>query len=247
MAAAIAAAVALGSPAAVQAAPSARFLGFGFKSFRSPAPGKRPPSGSVRSGGTLRGCANQAHAYLAFRGMRRGLTVTYRTRFPAYLIGDQKQPAHTLVQRVPWRFTNEVTGRPFYPAAINLGKAFFRTPGPLDGTVRVTVQVGGRTLARGRVTVTSTCLPQAAFPPPTIVERNGAFETHFDDISLTRDVVRRSWDFGDPASRAANTSTDAHPVHTYAKPGAYTVTLTITDSSGRTNTVKNTFQISASG
>jgi PKD domain len=193
----------------------------------------------------LRGCANVAHGYLAFNGMRRGLTVTYRTRFPSYLIGDQKQAAHTLVQRVPWRFTNEVTRRPFYPEAINLGKAFYRTPGPLDGTVRVTVQVAGRTLAHGRVTVTSTCLPQAAFPPPTIFDRNGAFEARFDDISLTRDVVRRSWNFGDPASGDANTSTDAHPVHTYTSAGLYMVTLTITDRSGRTNTVKNRIEIRA--
>jgi hypothetical protein len=141
--------IAFGSRAAAHAAPSARFLGFGFNSFRSPAPGKRPPSGSVPSGGALRGCANVAHAYLAFKGMRRGLTVTYRTRFPSYLIGDQKQPAHTLVQRIPWRFTNEVTGGP-YPEAVNLGKAFYRAPGPLDGTVRLTVQVAGASSSRPR-------------------------------------------------------------------------------------------------
>jgi hypothetical protein len=247
VAVAVAGVIALGFPAGAAAAPSARFLGFGFQSFRSPAPGKRPPPGSVRSGAALRGCANVAWAYLAFNGMRRGLTVTYRTRFPSYLIGDREQPAHTLVQRFRWRFTNEVTGRAFYPKAIHLGKGFYRTPGPLDGTVRVRVQVAGRTLARGRVNVASTCLPQAAFPPPTIFERNGAFEARFDDVSLTRDVVRRSWSFGDPASGDANTSTDAHPVHTYTAAGVYTVTLAITDSSGRTNAVSNRFEVRAPG
>jgi PKD domain len=237
------AAVVIATTAPAHAAPSARFLGFGFQSFRSPAPGKHPPPGSVRSGGALRGCSNIAHAYLAFRGMRRGLTVTYRTTFPSYLIGDRAQPIHTLVQRVPWRFTNEVTGRAFYPAAIHLGKSFYRVPGPLDGTVRVTVRVGGRTLARGRVTVVSTCLPQAAFPPPTVLADDAGLHAHFDDVSLTRDVVSRHWDFGDPGSGAANTSTDAHPVHMYAGPGTYAVTLTITDSSGRTDTVKNRFTL----
>ncbi len=36
-----------------------------------------------------------------------------------------------------------------------------------------------------------------------------------------------SWNFGDPTSGAANTSTLVNPTHTYATPGQYTVTLTI--------------------
>jgi PKD repeat protein len=46
-----------------------------------------------------------------------------------------------------------------------------------------------------------------------------------------------TWDFGDPASGAANTSSGYHTVtHTYSTPGTYTVTLTFVDpfnSSGR--------------
>ncbi|MBL7941759.1 MAG: PKD domain-containing protein, partial [Flavobacteriales bacterium] len=38
-----------------------------------------------------------------------------------------------------------------------------------------------------------------------------------------------SWNFGDPASGAANTSTDVSPTHTYALPGTYTVTMTATN------------------
>ncbi|MCB0693796.1 MAG: PKD domain-containing protein [Lewinellaceae bacterium] len=41
-----------------------------------------------------------------------------------------------------------------------------------------------------------------------------------------------SWDFGDPASGAANFSSDQHPDHLYAAPGWYTVTLTIQSSTG---------------
>ncbi len=36
-----------------------------------------------------------------------------------------------------------------------------------------------------------------------------------------------SWDFGDPASGAANTSTQANPVHTYGTPGTYSVRLAV--------------------
>jgi gliding motility-associated-like protein len=43
-----------------------------------------------------------------------------------------------------------------------------------------------------------------------------------------------AWDFGDPASGAANTSTLQNPTHNFATAGNYTVTLTITESSGCT-------------
>lgn len=41
-----------------------------------------------------------------------------------------------------------------------------------------------------------------------------------------------SWDFGDPASGAANTSTDQHPAHEYLQEGRYTVTLTARTAEG---------------
>lgn len=47
-----------------------------------------------------------------------------------------------------------------------------------------------------------------------------------------------SWDFGDPASGAANTSTSANPCHTYSSPGNYTVTLTTTNGCGSSTTSK---------
>ncbi|WP_454042299.1 PKD domain-containing protein [Cellulosimicrobium sp. Marseille-Q8652] len=43
------------------------------------------------------------------------------------------------------------------------------------------------------------------------------------------DVVAWAWDFGDGA-----TSTEASPTHTFAAPGTYPVTLTVTDATGRT-------------
>ena len=46
-----------------------------------------------------------------------------------------------------------------------------------------------------------------------------------DDGSL----VDWEWDFGDPASGAANTSKEPYASHTYGAPGRYRVTLTVTD------------------
>lgn len=41
-----------------------------------------------------------------------------------------------------------------------------------------------------------------------------------------------TWDFGDPASGAANVSSDQHPDHVFATPGIYTVTLTVQSNTG---------------
>jgi len=60
-------------------------------------------------------------------------------------------------------------------------------------------------------------------------------EVSFRDVSTDdRGIVRRSWDFGDPSSGAANASTAASPAHRYAAAGYYEVVLTVTDSSGQT-------------
>lgn len=48
--------------------------------------------------------------------------------------------------------------------------------------------------------------------------------------------VTLSWNFGDPASGAANTSSAVKPTHTYLRAGSYTVTLTVTDAANLTTT-----------
>lgn len=46
-----------------------------------------------------------------------------------------------------------------------------------------------------------------------------------------------AWDFGDPSSGAGNTSTDKDPVHTFTGEGIYSVTLTVTTTTGCTATI----------
>jgi hypothetical protein len=45
-------------------------------------------------------------------------------------------------------------------------------------------------------------------------------------------IVARLWQFGDPASGTANTATTSPAAHTFTAPGAYQVSLTVTDANG---------------
>jgi PKD repeat protein len=78
--------------------------------------------------------------------------------------------------------------------------------------------------------------PKAEFEPDASATANSP--AYFEDWSMPGDtpIQRWQWDFGDPGSGAENTSTDPSPLHTYAQPGTYTVTLTVTDESGLTST-----------
>jgi parallel beta-helix repeat protein len=51
-----------------------------------------------------------------------------------------------------------------------------------------------------------------------------------------------SWNFGDPGSGAANTSTQESPTHVYATAGHYSVSLTVTNAYG-TSTTSNGFDV----
>ena len=66
----------------------------------------------------------------------------------------------------------------------------------------------------------------------------------FNNISMGG--VTFSWDFGDPASGAANSSTDVNPVHVYQNPGTYTVTLQEQDPSTCNKVSDTSFTITVS-
>jgi hypothetical protein len=53
-------------------------------------------------------------------------------------------------------------------------------------------------------------------------------------------IVARLWQFGDPASGAADTATTSPAAHTFSAPGAYQVSLTVTDANGLTATSSQT-------
>ncbi len=66
---------------------------------------------------------------------------------------------------------------------------------------------------------------------PKQLDGGGSTDPDGDSNALTY-----SWNFGDPASGAANTGTGRTPTHTYTANGTYTVTLTVTDADGGIST-----------
>ena len=81
--------------------------------------------------------------------------------------------------------------------------------------------------------------------PPTadyVITRNG-LDASFSDLSIDNDgaVVSHLWDFGDGSS----TSIEVNPMHTYAGPGNYTTSLTVTDDGGLTGSYSKILRIAA--
>jgi PKD repeat protein len=64
----------------------------------------------------------------------------------------------------------------------------------------------------------------------------------FLDLSTTPNgaITARSWDFGDGSTSAAQ-----YPSHTYAAPGTYTVTLTVTDTLGLSSSTTGSYTVLA--
>jgi len=97
-------------------------------------------------------------------------------------------------------------------------------------TVRLTVwDDGGASFTTVRTVTIKSRPPKARFKKKKVRGVRGGvlFRERSRDRNGT--VVAWHWDFGD-----GHTSTDREPVHVYAAPGRYTVTLTVTDNDGET-------------
>jgi gliding motility-associated-like protein len=113
----------------------------------------------------------------------------------------------------------------------------FLFPGP--GSYDVTLSV---TNSNGCVNQRTKTVFVHPLPVPVFTYEHSCFNTitQFSSQSYIVDpfgttLDAHSWDFGDPASGANNTSSDVNPVHNFSYAGTFWVTLTVTSSQGCTD------------
>jgi PKD repeat protein len=161
----------------------------------------------------------------AFAFARNGSTSTFSS-------SDHSQPG---VGAVPittwnWQFGDPGSG-PADQSTLQDPTHEFSQPGVYQVTLRITDADGRQSTSTQQITVSGP--PRAAF---TATQQGITAAFAFTDESTPGvdgpAIVGWAWNFGDPGSNAQDTSTEENPSHTFSAPGAYTVTLTITDADG---------------
>lgn len=140
----------------------------------------------------------------------------------------------------PYTFTYTINGGPNQTITTTTGNSVtLPVPTTTAGTFTyslVSVLEGSGTacsqVQTGSATVIVNPLPTGnfTFTVPSCETRT----ISFTDASVANagTLTNWQWDFGDPGSGAANTSTLQNPTHTFATSGTYTVTLTVTTDKG---------------
>lgn len=113
----------------------------------------------------------------------------------------------------------------------------YEQPGRYTVTLTVTGDLGCSDVATREVVVYDT--PEAGFIAESFCEGEAV---QFTNTSTAGDagILLYEWQFGDGQGRL-----EANPGHTYAQPGVYEVTLSITDANGCTDTYKEEIQVYA--
>lgn len=116
----------------------------------------------------------------------------------------------------------------------------YQTAGTFSVTLVVTDDVGRTAVANGTVTI-GTDSPTADFTfsqLPPAAAHSMQFNSSGSSAISGRTIASYFWDFGDGTS-----STLASPSHTYSGAASYNVTLTVTDSAGKTGSVTKTVAV----
>ncbi|MCA1559608.1 MAG: PKD domain-containing protein [Acidobacteria bacterium] len=117
----------------------------------------------------------------------------------------------------------------------------YQTSGTYTVTLMVTDDAGRTATGTQTVTIASDS-PRADFtfsPTTPGVGTPVNFNPAGSSAVAGRTITAYFWTFGDGSSSSA-----ASPAHPYAAPGSYNVTLTVTDSQGKTGTVTKTVTVS---
>lgn len=102
-------------------------------------------------------------------------------------------------------------------------------------TLAVTDSDGETAYSSATLAVTDPALPQAAFTwSPSEPLTNEVVQLTDQSVAGDAPITGWAWDFGDGA-----TDSSQHPTHQYADHGAFTVTLTVTDELGHSDSVQH--------
>ncbi|MBI1923521.1 PKD domain-containing protein [Candidatus Poribacteria bacterium] len=125
------------------------------------------------------------------------------------------------IQSYSWNFGDGAPG-----SAEQNSSHTYQLNGVYAATVTVTDDSGLTAVSSATITVT--------LPPEVVASANvtsGQAPLTVDFVSIGQNIVSYNWAFGD-----GDTSKEQNPQHTYQNPGAYTATVTGTDSIGQVTT-----------
>ncbi len=128
----------------------------------------------------------------------------------------------------PWTNIGGATTVPYNTAGITANTCF--RP--------VVTGCGGLTATGNTVCVNVDPNPVANFTAPNVCDGVATTFTNTSNANGGSAITGYNWNFGD-----GGTSTAQNPTHTYAAPGTYNVTLTVTNATGCTGTITQTVTV----
>jgi gliding motility-associated-like protein len=130
--------------------------------------------------------------------------------------------------------TNGVLGTGVYsgPGTDAAGNFNPSVAGPGSHTITYTFTSTGNCVATTTQTIVVNAKPNASFTYPTAACLPTTGIAQFTYNGTVTAGQTYSWNFGDPASGANNTSALANPTHVYTNTGSYSVSVTVTNANG---------------
>jgi hypothetical protein len=210
--------------------------------------GARPPEGARRrSVYHARDCSAPCKVRLAERLPGGGRPVVAFTRSGRVYSGTERTRLRCASGRVRARVTDR------FQISRRVQRAGRRLAANLSGKARILGSCGGTAAELVvRWSAERSDLPEpptpsfSSGPDPVSLTTDGGIVTFVDASTDDLDggrIVRWEWDFGDPASGAANTASGEQVTHRYTVPGTFTVQLTVTDNDGLAATVSDVVSV----